>query len=94
VAGEYTIHYYADQSALRSPTTSGSVQFVFNWNDGTARQATANLTLIATSSASSYIQGAIPIYAGVGTAVTYFSNLTACPGPGKYDVHVSAEQTQ
>jgi hypothetical protein len=93
--GEYIIHYYADQRTQCS-SGGGTMQFTFSWTDGTGNRSAAptGLSLLTITGSGSYIQGAIPVYAAIGTAISYSSSVTGSCVGGKYDVHASAEQTQ
>lgn len=98
-AGKFRINYYADQNAVCT-TGSYSVFFSFQWTDASHSRTTNSVTLTLMSSQSANqgsIQGVVPIYAGVGTAITYTSTVTgSCSsgGPSSYDVHISVESVQ
>lgn len=92
-AGEYTIHYYIDQSAACTLAVA-SVTFTFGWTDASAsRTATPAALTLGVTLGNNIIQGAIPIYSASGKPIAYSSTTSGCTG-GKYDVHISAEQSQ
>lgn len=95
-AGSYLIRYYVDQAALCS-TGTNIVAFTFAWTDGSLARTstTGNFTLVASTAATSYITGTVPIFVASGN-VTYTSTVTgACAtGTSTYDIHASVERTQ
>jgi hypothetical protein len=98
-AGTYRISYYIDQNATCS-TGSNMVQLTFNWTDGSASRYAQSAQLVLGSAQSpnyGSLQGIIPIFASLASAVTYSSTIVGTcisGGPSSYDVHVSAEEIQ
>ena len=98
-AGSYRISYYLDQNAACT-TGANSVELTFNWTDGSnARSANSVMFTMGTtqSVASGSIQGAIPIYAALASAINYSSTVTgvcSTGGPSSYDLHISVEELQ
>jgi hypothetical protein len=94
--GKYRISYYADQNALCA-SGAESVQFNFQWTDGAHARNVNTVALVLPSSQSANlgsIQGMVPIFAAVGTSITFTSTTYgACStgGPASYDVHISVE---
>jgi hypothetical protein len=97
-AGSYRISYYLDQNAVCT-TGANSVQLTFNWTDGSnARSANSVMFTMGStqSAASGSIQGAIPIYAALASAISYSSTVTGIcsTGTSSYDLHISVEELQ
>lgn|GEM_PF-5562766 len=95
--GHYLVRIYLDQNALCS-TGQGNVYATVNWTDAThAHQAqTVPLTLANTSisTASGYIDAAIPLWSATSSAISYTTTFTACTtGTGTYDLHAEVERT-
>jgi hypothetical protein len=98
-AGKYRISYYANQNALCS-SGSISVLFTFTWTDASHVRGANSIALtigVSQSTTAGSIQGVIPIYAAISTAITYTSTVTgscATGGPASYDAHISVEAVQ
>jgi len=94
-AGSYRVSYYIDQNGLCA-SSSDTILLTFSWTDGSnARSAqTIPLTLGSAQVAAGSLQGDIPIYSAVASAISYTSTLTGSCSGASYDVHITAEETQ
>ena len=98
-SGKFRISYYADQNAL-CDSGQTSVFFSFQWTDASHSRTASTVVLVLPSTQSANlgsIQGVIPIYAAMSTAITYTSTVTgscSAGGPSSYDVHISVESIQ
>jgi hypothetical protein len=96
-AGHYLARFYIDQNALCT-TGTGSVYATLTWTDASASHtaSTVPLTLANTSisSASGYIDVALPFWSASGDAVSYTATYASCTsGTGTYDLHAEVERT-
>lgn len=94
-AGHYEIRYYAD---ITSACTTGSATwtFVFSWSDATsARTLTTALNVGTSLSATSYIEGVIPLYAQNGSAISVTETRSPVCGSGTphFDIHADVVWT-
>jgi hypothetical protein len=96
-AGHYLVRLYVDQNALCT-TGTGSVYATVSWTDATHAHTalTVPLTLANTaiSSASGFVDAAIPLWSATASAISYTTTYTACAtGTGTYDLHAEVERT-
>lgn len=89
-SGAHKLHYYLRQTGTCA-TGSTSVTVGYTWNDGVARTFTSSsLTLGTTNSATSYLDGEVPVTALSGTAIQLRADVTgtcSTGGPATYAVN-------
>jgi hypothetical protein len=96
-AGHYLVRFYLDQNALCT-TGTGSVYATVSWTDATAAHTAQTIPLTLTnttiSTASGFVDVALPFWSATSSAISYTTTYTACTsGTGTYDLHAEVERT-
>jgi len=96
-AGHYLVRFYIDQNGLCT-TGTGSVYATVTWTDATAAHTAQTIPLTLTnttiSTASGFVDVALPFWSATSSAISYTTTYTACTsGTGTYDLHAEVERT-